>query len=40
MPTIYDNREKVLAKGINEALATAKRADFCIGYFYLSGRQA
>ena len=37
MPTIYDNKEKILAKGINEALTTAKRADFCIGYFYLSG---
>jgi len=37
MPTIYDNKEQILSKGINEALVSSKRADFCIGYFNLRG---
>jgi superfamily II DNA or RNA helicase len=37
MPTIYDNKENILSVGINESLATSKRADFCIGYFNLRG---
>jgi len=37
MPTIYDNREHILSRGINEALVSSKRADFCIGYFNLRG---
>jgi hypothetical protein len=33
MPTIHDNKEKIFTKGLNEALASSKRADFCVGYF-------
>jgi len=37
MPTIYDNKDNILSKGINKALSTSVRADFCIGYFNLRG---
>jgi hypothetical protein len=35
MPIIYDNQEKILTKGLNEALARSKWADFCVDYFNL-----
>lgn len=37
MPTIYDNIENKLHKGLNSCLDKATRADFCIGYFNLWG---
>jgi len=37
MPKIYDNIENKLKEGLNKTLEKAKRADFCIGYFNLSG---
>jgi superfamily II DNA or RNA helicase len=37
MPVIYDNKEYILTKGLNEALESSKRADFCVGYFNLRG---
>ncbi|MDR0644018.1 MAG: phospholipase D-like domain-containing protein [Treponema sp.] len=37
MPLIYDNKERFLTDGLNEALTDAKRADFCVGYFNLRG---
>lgn len=37
MPTIYDNIEKRLEEGLINTLKVSKRADFCIGYFNLSG---
>jgi SNF2 family DNA or RNA helicase len=37
MPKIYDNIENHLTRGLNESMLHSKRADFCVGYFYLSG---
>ena len=37
MPKIYDNIEQHLNKGLNETLEHSQRADFCVGFFYLSG---
>src|ERR1700757_1183868 len=37
MPTIYDNIENKLEKGLLNALDTSIKADFCVGYFNLSG---
>lgn len=37
MPTIYDNIEKKLEIGLNQALEVSYRSDFCVGYFNLRG---
>lgn len=37
MPKIYDNIETILIDGLESSLKSSKRADFCVGYFYLKG---
>ena len=37
MPTIYDNIEKKFAKGLKKHLKSAKRVDYCVGYFNIRG---
>ncbi len=37
MPIIYDNIEKKLEEGLNQALEVSTRSDFCVRYFNLRG---
>lgn len=37
MPTIYDNIEKKFSKGLRLHLSSAKRVDYCVGYFNIRG---
>jgi superfamily II DNA or RNA helicase len=37
MPKIYDNIELQFARGLSEHISTAKRVDYCVGYFNLRG---
>lgn len=39
MPQIFDNLEQYLLPALQDTLKVAYRADFCIGYFRLSGWQ-
>jgi hypothetical protein len=39
MPKIFDNLEQQLLPTLQETLKVSYRADFCIGYFRLSGWQ-
>ena len=37
MPTIYDNKENLLHEELNHEIRGAYAADFCVGYFRMSG---
>lgn len=37
MPTIYDNIEKKFADGVTQHIGSAKRVDYCVGYFNIRG---
>jgi hypothetical protein len=37
MPKVYDNIGDHVTHGLNESIQHSRRADFCVGYFYLSG---
>ncbi|MDM8567179.1 hypothetical protein QUF74_16200 [Candidatus Halobeggiatoa sp. HSG11] len=40
MPNIFDNIKQDLLPALQNTLEVAYRADFCIGYFRLSGWQS
>lgn len=37
MPTIFDNIEKKFADGVSQHIGSAKRVDYCVGYFNIRG---